>query len=143
MTSPQDRPSLEAVAAELTEAEERIRAAVSEVLPAGAWTRVMESRTAPCTENGQSARGAKQLFNGNWKLDAKPDELQWTQIRESILPILAEYGYTRVAMDLPVGDGAAFEVAGAYEPSRFSIEYDKATAMSFSSGCHFPDNVNG
>lgn len=49
----------------------------------------------------ESARGAKQLFNGNWKLDAKPDELQWTQIRESILPILAEYGYTRVAMDLP------------------------------------------
>lgn len=139
MASPQDRPSLEAVTAELSEAEERIRAAITEIMPSGQWTRVREPGTSPCAENGESIEGARRLFPGNWKLAARPDEEQWAHIRESVLPILGDYGYTEITMDTPVADGAAFEVAGRYEGASFSLKYDQSTAMSFSSGCHFPE----
>lgn len=134
--SPQDRPSLEAVAVELGDAEERIRTVISEIVPSGQWTRVRESRTSPCSENGESVEGARRLFPGNWKFDARPDDEQWTQIREAVLPILADYGYTEITMDTPTGSGAAFEVAGRFEGASFSIKYSRSTAMSFSSGCH-------
>lgn len=137
--SPQDRPSLEAVAEELSDAEERIRAAISEIVPSGQWTRVRESGTSPCTEKGETVEGAKRLFPGNWKFDARPSDEQWVRIREAVLSILGDYGYTEIAMDTPVGSGAAFEVAGRFEGSSFSLHYDRATAMSFSSGCHFPE----
>lgn len=139
MPSPHERPSMEAVAAEFTEIEERIQAAVTDILPDARWTRSSEPKTSPCVENGEDVDDARRLFPGVWGADAAPDDEQWTRIRESVLPILAEYGYTRVSMDAPAGDGAVFKVAGQYEGSSFSLRYSKSIAMSFRSGCHIPE----
>lgn len=138
------RVSLEAVSAELTEAEGRIRDVVSEILPDGQWTQTREPWTSPCRENrGADDPRAKAWLHGNWQYRAIPTTEQWIQIRESVLPIVADYGFTEIAMDTPAGDGAVFKVAGVYEGSRFSIQYNKAIAMSFRSGCHVPEAAAG
>lgn len=137
--SPHERPSMEAVTAELAEAEERIRAVVTEILPGARWERTSEPGTSPCTEDGDDVEGGRRLFPGVLGAAVVPDDQQWTAIRESVLPILADYGFDRVSMDSPAGDGAVFKVAGRYEGSSFSIQYEKRTAMSFRSGCHIPE----
>lgn len=141
VTSLHNRPSMEAVAAELTEVEEQIRAAVTGILPDARWERISEPATSPCTEGGQNLDEARRLFHGTWVADVVPDDAQWTRIRDAVLPILADHGYSDVSMDTSVGDAAFYKVAGQYEGSSFSIQYEKAIAMSFRSGCHIPEGA--
>lgn len=60
---------------------------------------------------------------------------------EAVEPIIAEYGYTRINLAGPFGDGAAYEVAGHYEGGCFILRYAKVISVSFSSGCDLPERL--
>lgn len=140
VTPIQDRPSLEAVRAEFTEAEGRVKDAVAQILPGAGWRLAYEHTTGPCRENdGRDDPRAERLVGGKWELRAVPTEEQWAQIRGRVTEIVAEYGFVGTLMDTPVPDGNAYKVAGRYEGSNFTIAYRKAMVMGFTSGCHIPE----
>lgn len=133
------RASLEEMLVEFGEAEERVKAAISEVLPGADWEVASEHDTSPCRENrGQDDVRALRLYGTMWSLRLVPTEEQWSRILEKITPIIAEYGYGEGLMDTPTANGAVFKVAGVYDGSAFSVAYKKTVVTHFISGCHIP-----
>lgn len=140
VTAIQDRPSLGAVEAEFAVAEDRVKAAVSEILPGPQWRLAYESETSPCRENeGQDDSRALRVTGGRWELRAVPTEEQWARIREQVTPIVADFGFTEILMDTAVPDGNTYRLAGPFQGSSFMLAYRKAMVMGFTSGCHLPE----
>lgn len=135
-----ERPSFEATLAEFGEAEERVKAAITEILPGAEWELTREHDTSPCRENeGQDDDRAVRLYGTMWALPTVPTEQQWAQIRERVTSIIADYGFSGSLMDTPTANGAVYKVAGVYEGSVFSVAYKQAVVVSAISGCHLPE----
>lgn len=135
----QDRPTLDVITVEYRELAGQIKDVISEIVPGGQWGQYSADKKPSCRENkGDDDPRALRLISASWGLDARPTSEQWDLIRERVTPLLREHGFTTVAMDTKVHEGAVFKVAGPYDGSEYSISFGKALSTGFITGCHLP-----
>ena len=135
------RPTLDEVKPEYEELMAEVLAVVTTVLPEAEVIEPYSGGQGGCSiEVGdvELVDITARYYFPKKGIQARPTDEQWQQIREQIAPILEEHHFESTAMDIEINTTKNLAVGDRYGAT-LSLGYNKAIALSLTSGCHLTE----